>query len=89
MIFLLCKLKPKKLLERFFVFMFFFFFLFVRLEGCGAGRGSIWRCERWKEMKEETEGVFQAIWEPRGGPGKKAGWKARGEKSHRREEVLV
>ena len=28
MIFLLCKLKPKKLLERFFVFMVFFFFFF-------------------------------------------------------------
>lgn len=76
MIFLLCKLKPKKLLERFFVFMvcfFFFFPLFVRLEGCGTGKGSIWRCERWKEMKEETEGVFQATWEARGGPGNKAG----------------
>lgn len=41
--------------------------MFVCLEGCGAGRGSIWRCERWKEMKEETEGVFQATWEARVG----------------------
>ena len=40
-------------------------------------------------MKEEAEGVFQATWEARGGSRNQAGWKARGEKSRRREEVLV
>ena len=41
MIFLLCKLKPKKLLQRFFVFMVFFFFfscLFI-----------------WKDVGQEEE----------------------------------
>lgn len=53
------------------------------------GRGGTWRHERWKEMKEETEGVVQATWEARGGSGSKAGLKEQGEKSHRREEAFV
>ena len=50
--------------------VWYFFF-----EGCGVGRGGMWRCERWKETKEETEGVVQATWEARGGSRSKAGLK--------------